>query len=376
VIIWNGATVETRYQIYIDRKTVDQATVSRVFVGRAGSICFVSAFADQDAHGKIYHGKVAQTFSNGRARILIDIGAFVYTERSFKGGNLNVGESVWVQAQGISPSEMDQKDLKGTLNVALPCGPVIVYPFEPGIHISHRLKQYPEFAHSLKLQFEALAGRFGVKFRLGAKDYAFKILENIISFLKTVWDQQTYNTPDFSILNSLLSYCLYPVEIFTNDSSSCEWLVSSIERIFETRIKVSRLPGDMEFLEDAWDRASSNVVPLLNGGSILIEETSACTSIDINAGFDQSFTNVNREVMKILPKVLYQGRFGGKVVVDMLPIPNREELERLVRQFESEWSDLDVSAQLFGVSKMGLLEFILPRRGYPLEWIDKNILKN
>ncbi|MDP3641194.1 MAG: ribonuclease E/G, partial [Alphaproteobacteria bacterium] len=151
----------------------------------------------------------------------------------------------------------------------------------------------------------------------------------------------------------------------------CEGLVSSIEHIFETRIKVSRRPSDVEFLEDAWDRASSRVFPLLNGDNILIEETSACTTVDINAGSDQSFTNVNREVMRILPKILYQGRFGGKVVVDMLPISNREESERLVRQFESEWSDLDISAQLFGVSKIGLLEFILPRRGYPLGWIEK-----
>lgn len=368
--------METSYQIYIDRQTVDQENLYRVFVRHSGSICYVSAFVDGDVHGKIYPGKVSQTFSNGKAKVQIDPNAFLYTERSFKQNNLNVGESVWVQAHSISPAEMKHKDLKGTLNVALPCGPVIVYPFEPGIHISHRLKQYPEFVHNLKLQFAALAGRFGVKFRLGAKDYSFKLLENIISFLKTVWDQQTYNKPEFAILNSLLSYCLHPAEIFTNDPESCEWLVSSIERIFETRIKISRLPTDMEFLEDAWDRACSRVFPLLNGGSLLIEETSACTTIDINAGSDQSFTNVNREVMEILPKILYQGRFGGKVVVDLLPIPNREESERLVRQFESEWSDFDVSAQLFGVSKMGLLEFILPRRGCPLWWIDKNILKN
>lgn len=367
--------MDTSYQIYIDKKAINHETVYRVFVGHAGSICAVSAFVDQDTHGKIYHGKVAQTFSNGKAKVQIDSNTFLYSERSFKGSNLNVGESVWVRAHSISPSEMECKDLKGTLNIALPCGPVIVYPFEPGIHISHRLKQYPELANSLKLKFEAVSGRFGVKFRLGAKDYSFKLLENIISFSKTVWDQQAYNKPEFAILNWVLSYCLHPVEFFTNDFESCEWLASRVEHIFETGMKVSRLPNDIEFLEDVWDHASSHVFPFVNGGNILIEETAACTTIDINAGADQSFINVNRDVMQVLPQILYQGRFGGKVVVDMLPIPNREESERLVRQFESEWGDLDVSAQLFGVSKMGLLEFILPRRGYPLGWIDKNILK-
>lgn len=368
--------METSYQIYIDRQTIDHKNVYRIFVGQLGSICFVNAFVDQDTHGKIYHGKVVQIFSNGKAKIQIDNNAIFYAERSFKGANLNVGESVWVQAHSISPAEMEHKDLKGTLNIALPCGPVILYPFEPGIHVSHRLKQYPEFAHNLKLQFEAVSGRFGIKFRLDAKDYSFKLLENTISFLKAVWDQQAYNQPQFAMLNVLLSYCLHPVEIFTNDFEFCEWLISSIKGIFETQIKISRLPDDIEFLEDAWDRVTSKEFLLLNGGSILIEETSACTIIDINAGSDQSFTNVNREVMKVLPKILYQGRFGGKVVVDMLPILSREESERLVRQFDSGWNDLDVSAQVFGVSKMGLLELILPRRGYPLGWIDKNILKN
>lgn len=367
--------MQSGYQIYIDKQTVDQINVYRVFVCSNGSICSVNAFADHDIHGRIFQGKVAQVFTNGKAIVQIDNNAALYIERSFKNSFLDVGETVWVQAHGVSPLEIEYKNLKGTLNVALPCGPIIIYPFEPGIHISHRLKQYPEFAHNLKLQFESLAGRFGIKFRLSAKDYSYALLEKIISYTKHVWDLGLYNTPQFLILNMLMPYFLSPADIFTNDTSSCEWLASSLEHIFDISVNVKGLPSDIEFLEDAWDNACKRTL-LLSNSSICIEETRACTTIDVNAGSNQAHINVNREAMEKLPHLLYQGRFGGKVVVDMLPIVNREESDRLIRIFEAGWVDIDVFPQVYGVSKMGLLEFILPRRGYPLWWINKKILKN
>jgi hypothetical protein len=368
--------MQASYQIYIDKKLVGHSNVYRVLVTANDSVCYVGAFVDHDAHGKIYQGKVTQVFSNGKAKIQTNDKVHLYLERSFKGNHLNVGESVWAQTHSVSSMEMDHKDLKATLNIALPCGPVLLYPFEPGIHMSHRLKQYPEFANNLKLQFESLSGRFGVKFRLSAKDYSYALLGKIIAFLKTTWDQERYNKPHFAMMNALLPYFLSPTDVFTNDASFCEELMTDIETIFDCRIKIKGLPLDTEFLEDAWDRASSKGFPLLNDGSMLIDETHACTAIDINAGSDHSYTNVNREVLEILPKILYQGRFGGKVVVDLLPIGNREETDRLIRLFESGWADIDISPQMYGVSKMGLLEFILPRRGYPLWWINKKILKN
>ncbi|GEM_PF-2423337 len=368
--------MQATYQIYIDKKVVGESCAYRVFVTTNGRVCCVSAFVDHDAHGKIYQGKVTQVFSNGKAKIQTKDKGHLYLERSFKGNLLNVGESVWAQAHSISSMEMDHKELKGTLNIALPCGPVLLYPFEPGVHMSHRLKQYPEFSNNLKLQFEPLSGRFGVKFRLSAKDYSYAQLEKIITFLKATWDQEAHNKPQVAIMNALLPYFLYPTDVFTNDMPFCEEITTDIKAIFECCIKIKGLPLDTEFLEEAWDHASSNNFPLLNDGSVLIDETHACTAIDINAGSDQSYTNVNREVLEILPKILYQGRFGGKVVVDLLPISNREETDRLIRLFESGWADTDISPQMYGVSKMGLLEFVLPRRGYPLWWIHKKILKN
>lgn len=368
--------MQSSYQIYIDKQTVDGAQVYRVFIVNNRSICNVSAFVNHDAHGKIYQGKVVQLFPNGKAKIQKDDGQHLYLERTFKERHLNAGEMVWAQSHSVSPMEMDHKDFKGTLNIALPCGPILVYPFEPGIHVSHRLKQYPEFANNLKLQFESLAGRFGIKFRLAAKDFSRALLGKIIVFLKTTWDNGNYNTLQFPMLNMVLPYFLYPAEIFTNDVASCEWLISSIESIFDIQINVKGLPSDTEFLEDAWDNACSRSFSLLNGGSILIDETHACTTVDINMGSDYSSISVNRKVLEMLPSILYQGRFGGKVVVDLLPTANREESNRLIHLFESGWADMDVSPQMYGVSKMGLLEFILPRRGYPLWWINKKILKN
>jgi hypothetical protein len=346
-------------------------------VGNSDEISWVGAVFSPDMHGKIYQGKVSQTFGNGKSKIRVDKNTFLYAERSFKGDNLNVGDPVWVQAHSISSLEIEDKDYKGTLNVALVCGPIILYPFETGIHISHRLKQYPEFAHSLKQHFEPFAGRFGIKFRLSSKDYSFLVLERLIKWVKYIWDSEQYNHVGFRILNEILHFFLEPSTVYSNDSELTEWLLKSIETIFSVEY-VSRksLPSDQEFLEDAWDCACRKKIPLIDEASMVIEETHACTVIDVNAGASVSYERVNLEAIYALPKILLQGKFGGKIIVDLLPFKNREESEYLLKRFTAEWQVLEVSAQVFGISKMGLLEFILPRKGLPLWWLDKKIIKN
>lgn len=365
------------YHIYIDQTATDQAPLHRLFVESLGEISWVGAAYNQDMQGKIFQGKVAQTFGNGKCKIQVDKHTCLYAERSFRGTNVNVGDSVWVQAQSIYPLEIESKDYKGTLNVALACGPVILYPFETGVHISQRLKHYPEFAHSLKQHFEPFAGRFAIKFRLSAKDYSFSILENLIKWVKYIWDSQQYNDVGFRILDEILHFFLEPVGLYCNDEVLATWLLKSLHAIFNTNsVACKNIPSDKEMLEDAWERTCRRKIPLMDEASMVIEETHACTVIDVNAGASVSYERINLEAIHALPKILTQGKFGGKIVVDLLPIKNREESEYLVKRFMDECQVLDVSAQVFGISKMGLLEFILPRKGLSLWWLDKKITEN
>lgn len=362
-------------QIYIEKTSSISADIFRVFVMQEGQIVSIYGHVSEDLYQKIYLGKVSQTFQNNKAKIKIANKDYVYTERTFKGRNINVGEEVWVQMKSISPLERDYKEHKGTLNIALPFGPIILYPFDPGIHISRRLKQYPEFASSLKQHFQQFSGAFGIKFRLSAKDYTFQQLEKIISFLKHIWLKEQYNHSDFLLTSSLIAYFLSPVEIFTNDTSIKNWLTESVKFIFAKVLKINKLQEGDENLEDAWDLACRKVINLPKGGSFFINETPACVVIDVNAGAETYYAQLNKEIVKLLPKFLYQGRFGGKVVVDLLPLKKREEAEELINIFNNECHILDLSIQNFGISKMGLLEFIIPRRGYPLWWIDKKFIK-
>lgn len=373
-----GLVVNAHYHIYIDTQELKHSSLHRLYVECLGEVTWVGAVYDQDCHGKIYQGKVVQTFGNGKAKIQVGSQRFLYCERSFKGEPVNVGDSVWVQAHSISALEMNEKDHKGTLNIALPCGPIVLYPFETGIHISQRLKQYPEFSNSLKHHFEPFAARCGIKFRLSSKDYSFSVLERLVKWVKHIWDTEQYNFTGFRVLNEVLHYFLEPACVYSNDDELTSWLFASIQAIFNiTEVAHKRLPLDKEWLEDAWDRACRTSIPLLDDASMIIQETHACTVIDINAGSSStSFDRINLEAVYVLPKLLSQGKFGGKILVDLLPIKHREESELLLKRFMAEWQGLDVSAQVFGISKMGLLEFIIPRKGVPLWWIDKKINEN
>lgn len=367
--------MELMYRIYIEKISKISEDVFRIFVLQKEEICFIYGHASEDKHQKIYLGQVSQTFQNNKAKIKIANKDYVYTERKFKGYNISVGEEIWLQTKSISLLERCYKQDKGTLNIALPFGPIILYPFDSGVHISKRLKQYPEFANSLKQHFQQFSNAFGIKFRLCAKDYTFQQLEKIISFLKDIWVKKQYNHSNFLIISQLISYFISSVEVFTNDPLIKNWLLESVNFIFQKTPNINSLQDFDDYLEDAWDLACSKVIKLPNGGSFFIHETPACVVVDVNSGAATYYEQINKEVVKLLPKFLYQGRFGGKIVVDLLPINKQEEAEELINIFNNECQALDLSIQNFGISKMGLLEFIISRRGYPLWWIDKNFIK-
>lgn len=363
------------FKIYIEKKTVNNQQLYRVFVEHSNSIIWVGGYVSEDNHQKIYSGKIVQSFANNKASIQLENKQCLYVDRKFKWQKINVGEKVLVQAHSISVQEMDDKNLKGTLNIAMSCGPVIIYPFETGIHVSNRLKQYPEVADALKKHFAIAGEQIAIKFRAGAKDYSEKLLENILIFLRKTWIARQYNQTELFILNDLIKYFLYPSELYTNDLSLQYWFKKNIKDIFHADLSVKTLPEYNDILEDAWDCACQTSFILEKGISISIEETLACVAIDINTGSEPSFYQANKSAVEILPKILYQGRIGGKIVVDLLPMSSRQETEKISNLFEAVSASYDISLQNFGISKMGLLEFILPRRGYPLWWIDKKILK-
>ena len=113
----------------------------------------------------------------------------------------------------------------------------------------------------------------------------------------------------------------------------------------------------------------SPMVPLPQGGSMIIEETRAVIAVDVNSGGDSSTSaglKANLAAVEALPRQLRVRGLGGQVVVDFAPFgkKNRPVVEKaLARAFKGD----RVPTDLAGWTPLGNFEIRRKRERFPLK---------
>lgn len=127
-------------------------------------------------------------------------------------------------------------------------------------------------------------------------------------------------------------------------------------------------PGlfEMRDLDRAIAELTGTRVPLGNGASLVIERTEALTVIDVNAGERGNALDVNLEATAEIARQLRLRNVGGIVVVDFVNMKGRSDGERLLAALSRAVEDDPAQTQVYGLSKLGLVEMTRNRRGIAL----------
>ena len=127
-------------------------------------------------------------------------------------------------------------------------------------------------------------------------------------------------------------------------------------------------PGlfEMRDLDQAIAELAGTRVPLGGGASLVIERTEAMTVIDVNAGERGNALDVNLEAAAEIARQLRLRNVGGIVVVDFVNMKGRGDGERLLTALARAVEDDPAQAQVYGLSKLGLVEMTRNRRGVAL----------
>lgn len=114
---------------------------------------------------------------------------------------------------------------------------------------------------------------------------------------------------------------------------------------------------------------------LPSGGNVIIQETAALTSVDVNrAGDKGSSLSLNIEAAKEIARQIRLRNTGGIIVVDFLKSKNRDEEKKLLEVMQEEVLKDPCTVQLHGITNLGLMEITRKRRTPPLkERADKDI---
>lgn len=104
-------------------------------------------------------------------------------------------------------------------------------------------------------------------------------------------------------------------------------------------------------------------VPLTQGGSLIIERTEALTVIDVNGGDRGDPLSVNLSAVPEIARQLRLRNVGGVVVVDFITLKRPADQERLLLALSGAVADDPGNTQVYGMSRLGLVELTRQRRG-------------
>ncbi|PWC33990.1 ribonuclease E/G [Azospirillum sp. TSO35-2] len=296
------------------------------------------------------------------------------------GALLRTGQPVVVQVKA------DAAGAKGpslTMDITLPGRFLVHAPLSRGIAVSKRLGVGPERA-ALARRIEALVSGAGWIVRAGAASASDTLLAAEAEALHLLWrgirdDARESSTPrplhagpDAPTRALIEQGAAVPDAILVDDPSLLRDL-----RAWCGHHAPDLLPGltahqppprlfDLRDLDSAIDGLLDPRVPLPLGGSLVIERTEALTVVDVNAGERGNPLDVNLDAAAEIARQLRLRNVGGIVVVDFVNMRGRGDAERVLAALTQAVDSDPVQTQVYGMSKLGLVELTRARRGTPL----------
>ena len=96
---------------------------------------------------------------------------------------------------------------------------------------------------------------------------------------------------------------------------------------------------DLSAVEDEIEKALARRVDLKSGGYLIIDQTEALTTIDVNTGgfvggrsFDDTIFKTNLEAAQVIARQLRLRNLGGIIIIDFIDMENADHRARRARR--------------------------------------------
>ncbi len=116
-------------------------------------------------------------------------------------------------------------------------------------------------------------------------------------------------------------------------------------------------------VDDELTRALGSRVELKSGGHLVIEQTEAMTTVDVNTGaylgkhnLEETVFRTNLEAAQVLPRQLRLRNLGGIIVVDFIDMEDEEHRRQVLRALEKACEGDPARIRIEGFSSLGLVQ--------------------
>ncbi|MDE1928039.1 MAG: ribonuclease G [Burkholderiales bacterium] len=384
-ILINWAPQETRVAI------VENGAVQELHVERT---------LERGQVGNVYLGKVVRVLP-GMQSAFIDIGleraAFLHVADLHNGPpGRSDAPQVPIERQvfeGQTLTVQVIKDAIGTKGARLStqvsiAGRMLVFlPHDNHIGISQKIGSQ-ELREQLRARMTVLAGDGGGGFilRTNAEEASDAELGEDIAYLRRTWAlirERAQARPAGSLLHQDLSLAERVLRDLTNESThqiridsrlQCDALKAFGETFMPGVVaKLEHYRGerpifDLFGIEEEIVRALARRVELKSGGYLIIDQTEALTTIDVNTGgfvgarnFEDTIFKTNLEAAGAIARQLRLRNLGGIIIADFIDMLREDHQQAVLAELRKQLARDRTRTTVSGFTQLGLVEMTRKR---------------
>jgi ribonuclease G len=300
------------------------------------------------------------------------------------------GQEIVVQ---VVKDPIGSKGARLTTHLSVPSRYLVLLPYAKVVGVSVRIEDEVERTR-LKDIMQALAAEtaFGYIVRTNAEGQSKEALGEDVAYLGKLWQALQDNIArakvgervyeDLSLpLRALRDLMRSAVEKVRVDSRECFDRTTDFARQFMPDLaeRIEHYPGerpifDLYGVEDEIQRALKKEVPLKSGGYLVIDQTEAMTTIDVNTGaflghrnLEETVYKTNLEAAQAAARQLRLRNLGGIIIIDFIDMTDEEHKRQVLRMLEKSLALDHAKTTVYDMSPLGLVEMTRKRTMESLE---------
>ena len=393
-ILINWSPQETRVAV------VENGAVQELHIERA---------LERGLVGNVYLGKVVRVLP-GMQSAFIDIGldraAFLqvadlhpggHAPRSDKGTDVPLvpierqvfeGQTLTVQ---VIKDAIGTKGARLSMQVSIAGRMLVFLPHDDHIGISQKIGSQ-ELREQLRARMTVLAGADpqnsggGFILRTNAEEASDAELADDIAYLRRTWAlirSRAHSLPPGTLLHQDLTLAQRVLRDMAVDATQTIRIDSHLQCDALKAFGDTYTPGtvakldlyrgerpifDLFGIEEELARALARRVDLKSGGYLIIDQTEALTTVDVNTGgfvgarnFDDTIFKTNLESAGAIARQLRLRNLGGIIIVDFIDMVREEHRTAVLAEFKKQLSRDRTKVSVSGFSQLGLVEMTRKR---------------
>ncbi|GGH54642.1 ribonuclease G [Comamonas phosphati] len=381
-VIENGAVQELHME-----RPLERGLVGNIYLGKVSRVLpgMQSAFIDigLERAAFLHVADVWQRQENGEAPMFArkDVPQVPIEKQVFE------GQTLMVQ---VIKDPIGTKGARLSTQISIAGRLLVFLPQDDHIGISQKIPQNERDALRARLQSlvgtKETGGGGGFILRTNGEDSSDGELAEDIRYLRKTWARikdSSQKLPAMSVLHQDLNLLQRVLRDLVGETTQSiridsreqfallkafgqEYMPAAVPKL--ALYKGERPIFDLYSIDEEIARALGRRVDLKSGGYLIVDQTEALTTIDVNTGgfvgarnFDETIFKTNLEAAHAIARQLRLRNLGGIIIVDFIDMVREDHQDEVLSEFRRQLARDRVKTMAGGFSQLGLLEMTRKR---------------